>query len=98
MAGLRNNPQFATIRSMIQADPASLPRLLQELSNQNPQLMQVLQQNQGEFLRMLMEPAAGGAQGGAADALQQLVRTNAPFASQMLLFLRINKVFFFRIL
>merc|ERR1712216_427333 len=51
---LRNNPQFQALRPM-----------LQELGKQNPQLLQLINSNQGDFLRMLNESMDGsGSPGG----------------------------------
>jgi UV excision repair protein RAD23 len=33
--------------------------LLQELGKQNPQILQLIQENQAEFLRLINEPAEG---------------------------------------
>jgi len=40
--------------------------LLQELGKQNPQIMQLIQENQAEFLRLINEPAEG-AEGSLLD-------------------------------
>ena len=37
--------------------------MLQELGKQNPQLLRLIQENQAEFLRLINEPAAEGAEG-----------------------------------
>jgi len=34
--------------------------MLQELGKQNPQIMRLIQEHQGEFLRLINEPAEGG--------------------------------------
>ena len=39
---LRNTPQFQLLRRLIEEDPASLERVLQELGQANPQLLQVI--------------------------------------------------------
>jgi hypothetical protein len=36
-----------------------LQPLLQELGKQNPQILQLIQENQAEFLRLINEPAEG---------------------------------------
>lgn len=46
--------------------------MTQELAKQNPQLLQMINQNQAEFLRLLNEPAGGGGQPDAADLAAQL--------------------------
>ncbi|KAG8056699.1 hypothetical protein GUJ93_ZPchr0002g24176 [Zizania palustris] len=56
---LRNNAQFRTLLSLVQANPQILQPLLQELGKQNPQILQLIQENQAEFLRLINEPAEG---------------------------------------
>ncbi|KAL6655987.1 hypothetical protein ACP70R_006813 [Stipagrostis hirtigluma subsp. patula] len=56
---LRNNAQFQSLLSLVQANPQILQPLLQELGKQNPQIMQLIQENQAEFLRLINEPAEG---------------------------------------
>jgi UV excision repair protein RAD23 len=53
---LRNNPQFMTIRGMIQNNPQLLQPILQSLGTANPELLQQISQNQEEFIRLLNEP------------------------------------------
>jgi UV excision repair protein RAD23 len=65
---LRENPQFQALRQMVQANPTILQPMLQELGKQNPQLLQLINANQGEFLRLINEPGAEG----EADILGQL--------------------------
>uniref|UniRef100_K3ZTA5 Ubiquitin receptor RAD23 n=3 Tax=Setaria TaxID=4554 RepID=K3ZTA5_SETIT len=56
---LRNNAQFQTLLSLVQANPQILQPLLQELGKQNPQVMQLIQENQAEFMRLINEPLEG---------------------------------------
>ncbi|OEL33358.1 putative ubiquitin receptor RAD23 [Dichanthelium oligosanthes] len=56
---LRNNSQFQTLLSLVQANPQILQPLLQELGKQNPQVMQLIQENQAEFMRLINEPLEG---------------------------------------
>lgn len=57
---LRNNPQFQALRAMVQADPQILQPMLQELGKQNPQLMQLIQDHQADFLQLINEPEGEG--------------------------------------
>jgi UV excision repair protein RAD23 len=41
LAFLRNQPQFAQMRQLLQQNPALLAPLLQQLAASNPQLLQV---------------------------------------------------------
>ena len=63
---LRNNSQFRGLLSLVQANPQILQSLLQELGKQNPQILQLIQENQAEFLRLINEPAEG-AEGNLLD-------------------------------
>lgn len=56
---LRNNQQFQTLRSMVQANPQILQPMLQELGKQNPQLLRLIQEHQAEFLQLINEPLEG---------------------------------------
>jgi UV excision repair protein RAD23 len=66
---LRNNPQFQALRTMVQANPQILQPMLQELGKQNPALLRLINDNQAEFLRLINEAGAEGAEG---DILGQL--------------------------
>ncbi|XP_072953645.1 ubiquitin receptor RAD23d-like [Typha angustifolia] len=59
----RNSPQFRALLALVQANPQILQPMLQELGKQNPQLLRLIQENQAEFLRLINEPAAEGAEG-----------------------------------
>ncbi|XP_065867949.1 ubiquitin receptor RAD23b-like isoform X2 [Euphorbia lathyris] len=56
---LRNNSQFQTLRSMVQANPQILQPMLQELGKQNPNLLRMIQEHHTEFLHLLNEPVEG---------------------------------------
>ncbi|CAN6170323.1 unnamed protein product [Urochloa humidicola] len=60
---LRQLPQFQALLQLVQANPQILQPMLQELGKQNPQILQVIQENQAEFLRMVNESPEGGAGG-----------------------------------
>jgi hypothetical protein len=66
LAFLRTHPQFQLMRRAVQANPAILVPMLQELGKQNPELLQSIQAHQQEFMAMVMEPAGGewGLRGG----------------------------------
>lgn len=53
---LRNNEQFQALRTMVQANPQILQPMLQELGKQNPHLMELIQEHQADFLRLINEP------------------------------------------
>ncbi|KAL6529906.1 Ubiquitin receptor RAD23d [Orobanche minor] len=53
----RNSQQFQALRAVVQANPQILQPMLQELGKQNPQLLQLIQEHQADFLRLINEPA-----------------------------------------
>ncbi|KAL0993003.1 hypothetical protein UPYG_G00102030 [Umbra pygmaea] len=57
---LRSQPQFQSMRQVIQQNPSLLPALLQQLGRENPQLLQQISQHQELFIQMLNEPAGEG--------------------------------------
>lgn len=63
MAFLRHQPYIQQLRQAIQDNPTLLHAVLQEIGNSNPQLLQVISQNQDAFIRLLNEPVS---QGGSA--------------------------------
>ncbi|KAI5083039.1 hypothetical protein GOP47_0002782 [Adiantum capillus-veneris] len=74
---LRTNPQFQALRTMVQANPQILQPMLQELGKQNPQLFRLINDNQTEFLRLINEAGAEGAEedilGQIAEAMPQSI-------------------------
>jgi UV excision repair protein RAD23 len=72
LAALRNNPQFQTLRALVQQSPQLLQPMLQELGKNNPGLLTRINENQEEFLAMINEPLGPGEQQ-LADAMQQMV-------------------------
>lgn len=52
---LRNSPQFQQIRQIVQQQPAMLEPILQQVAEGNPQLAQMIGQNQEQFLQLLAE-------------------------------------------
>ncbi|XP_056434384.1 UV excision repair protein RAD23 homolog B isoform X2 [Gadus chalcogrammus] len=56
---LRNQPQFHTMRELIQQNASLLPALLQEIGRENPELLQEISNHQEQFIQMLNEPVTG---------------------------------------
>jgi len=52
---LRNSPHFQHLRQLIQQQPAMLEPILQQVAEGNPQLAQMIGQNQDQFLQLLSE-------------------------------------------
>ncbi|KAG0336360.1 hypothetical protein BG000_006668 [Podila horticola] len=67
LAFLRDQPQFQQIREMVQANPELLQPLLVQLGQSNPQMLQLINQNQQAFLQLLNEGGEEG-EGGAPPA------------------------------
>ena len=57
-AMLRQHPQFTALRIMVQQNPQMLQPVLQQLGQQNPEILRVIQQNQQAFIQMLNEPVS----------------------------------------
>ncbi|CAL8279191.1 unnamed protein product [Merluccius merluccius] len=57
---LRNQPQFNTMRELIQQNASLLPALLQEIGRENPELLQEISNHQEQFIHMLNEPVVTG--------------------------------------
>ncbi|KAF9151576.1 hypothetical protein BG015_006496 [Linnemannia schmuckeri] len=55
LAFLREQPQFQQIREMVQQNPELLQPLLVQLGQTNPQMLQLINQNQQAFLQLLNE-------------------------------------------
>ncbi|XDV15675.1 hypothetical protein PO909_015709 [Leuciscus waleckii] len=57
---LRSQPQFQSMRQVIQQNPSLLPALLQQLGQENPELLQQISQHQERFIQMLNAPVGEG--------------------------------------
>jgi len=65
---LRQHPQFYSLRQLVQTQPHLLQNVLETLAASNPQIMQLINQNQAEFIRLLNEPVPPGTPSFAAPA------------------------------
>lgn len=52
---LRDSPHFQHLRQLVQQQPAMLEPILQQVADGNPQLAQMIGQNQEQFLQLLSE-------------------------------------------
>jgi hypothetical protein len=60
LAFLRNQEEFQQMRRLLQQNPSMLNALLQHIGQSNPDLLQIISQNQEAFIRMVNEPEEGG--------------------------------------
>ena len=60
LAFLRDHEMFQQIRAVIQQNPNMLSTMLQQIGQSNPQLLQIISQNQEAFIRMINEGEPGG--------------------------------------
>lgn len=65
LAFLRNQEEFLQMKRLLQQNPSMLNALLQHIGQSNPELLQVISQNQEAFIRMINEPEDGGRAGGS---------------------------------
>lgn len=71
LAELRNHPRLPELAAMCAQNPAMLQQILPAIAQQNPGLVQAIQENPEEFMRILQEAARG--EGGGVDAAQDPV-------------------------
>jgi len=64
LAFLREHEMFQQIRSVIQQNPNMLTTMLQQIGSSNPQLLQLISQNQEDFIRMINESDEGESETG----------------------------------
>ena len=50
---LMHNQQFAQLRNLVRDNPEALPQLIQQIATDNPQLMQLIRENEQQFLDIL---------------------------------------------
>ncbi|KAJ3028260.1 UNVERIFIED_CONTAM: hypothetical protein HDU68_002067 [Siphonaria sp. JEL0065] len=70
MNALRNSPEFAQFRQLIQAQPQLLQPMLQQLGASQPELLRAIQQNPDAFLQLLAEGAPEGMEFGDDDDME----------------------------
>lgn len=68
LESLRANPLFQQLRYVVQQDPRILPELLMRIGQSNPEILQMITENQEEFIRM-MERTDSDEVGGEASQL-----------------------------
>jgi len=56
---LANSPQFQHLRDLVRTDPSILPTVVGQIAEQNPELMDIIRNNQDAFVQLLNAPAAG---------------------------------------
>jgi len=65
LAGLANDPSFQQLRTAVRNNPQMLQNILAVIAQNNPQLFNLITQNQEAFTKLLLEGDAGEGQGGA---------------------------------
>jgi len=66
LAFLRDHEMFQQIRAVIQQNPSMLSTMLQQIGQSNPQLLQIISENQEAFIRLINEGEAADEEGGMA--------------------------------
>ena len=85
LEALRNHPMVGQLRQLVQQNPQLLGPFLQQLGQSNPELLQLINRNQQQFLQFLAEGSGvdlGGAfgeddddmEGGAGGGMQNVVQ------------------------
>lgn len=64
---LRNNPHFQQLRQLVQQQPQMLEPILQQVGAGNPQIAQLIGQNEEQFLQLLSEEDDGAAPPGTTQ-------------------------------
>ena len=75
---------FHQMRQLLQRDPNMLNAVLQQLGSSNPELLQLISQNQEAFIRMINEPETGAStgsgpgsgMGGASEDLPGMIQVS----------------------
>lgn len=73
---LRDFPVFGQIRRLVQANPAALPQILQQLDTVYPDVVALINANPREFTQLINEPLREG-EGLQEDAMEQLAQAIA---------------------
>eukprot|EP00549_Striatella_unipunctata_P011875 CAMPEP_0118688692 /NCGR_PEP_ID=MMETSP0800-20121206/9063_1 /TAXON_ID=210618 ORGANISM="Striatella unipunctata, Strain CCMP2910" /NCGR_SAMPLE_ID=MMETSP0800 /ASSEMBLY_ACC=CAM_ASM_000638 /LENGTH=436 /DNA_ID=CAMNT_0006585983 /DNA_START=36 /DNA_END=1346 /DNA_ORIENTATION=+ len=68
LQALRNHPQFDALRRLVQSNPQMLQAVLTQIGQQQPELLQEINQNQAIFLEMMNEPISDSASAAAPAA------------------------------
>lgn len=74
---LRQLPPFNNMRRVIQANPSVVGQLLRQLEQSDPALLQLINSNREEFLRLIHEPVEEGAEGGGEEVMEALAQQMA---------------------
>ena len=77
MAFLRNQEEFQQMKRLLQQNPGMLNALLQNIGQSNPELLQIISQNQEAFIRMINESDDGSTSGTGSGGRSGSGRTPA---------------------
>ena len=81
LAALRSNPQFEQFRTLIQQNPSQAPQLLTQISQMNPELMNLIRDNAEGVFNMLDEDTMEGDDGD--DDADGEESSSMPLATEM---------------
>ncbi|CAK8680832.1 unnamed protein product [Clavelina lepadiformis] len=59
LAYMRNNPQLQSMAEMVRQNPDMLVPFIQQIGQQNPQLLQYINEHQQELINMINDPTSG---------------------------------------
>ena len=69
LADLRSDPQFEQFRTLLQQNPSQAPQLLTQISQMNPELMNLIRDNAEGVFNMLDEDTMEGDDGDESSSM-----------------------------